>query len=79
MASDWESVELEGVADELTVGFVGPMATEYVTEGVPFLRSLNIEPLRVKTADMKFVSEAFHARLKKSALRNLCTSSASTA
>jgi len=44
------------------------MATQYVPEGIPFLRSLNVEPLRVKTADMKFISADFHERLKKSAL-----------
>ncbi|HEX4022388.1 MAG TPA: restriction endonuclease subunit S [Acidobacteriaceae bacterium] len=69
MASEWPEVALEEIADELTVGFVGPMATEYVSEGIPFLRSQNVESLRVKTSDIKYISLAFHERIRKSALQ----------
>jgi type I restriction enzyme S subunit len=69
MSSDWQLRALHEVADEVTVGYVGPMASEYVESGVPFLRSLNIEPFRVNTTDLKFVSAEFHKRIKKSALR----------
>lgn len=54
---------------ELTVGHVGPMAAEYVSDGVPFLRSLNIRPFRVELEDVRFIGREFHQRLKKSALR----------
>ncbi len=53
----------------MTVGFVGSMASEYVDDGVPFLRSLNVEPFGINTSDLKFVSTDFHQRIKKSALR----------
>ncbi|EIY2609039.1 restriction endonuclease subunit S [Pseudomonas aeruginosa] len=53
----------------MTVGFVGSMASEYVDDGVPFLRSLNVDPFGINTSDLKFVSAEFHQRLKKSALR----------
>jgi hypothetical protein len=46
MAREWKDVALEDVADELTVGYVGPMASEYVDDGVPFLRSQNVELLK---------------------------------
>jgi type I restriction enzyme S subunit len=62
-------VLLEDVADEVTVGHVGPMVTEYVEAGVPFLRSQNVEPLRINQAEIKYISPQFHARLKKSSLR----------
>ena len=68
MADDWRDVLLEDVAADITVGHVGSMASEYVHDGIPFLRSLNIEPLRVTKKDLKFISEEFHNRLKKSAL-----------
>jgi len=55
-------------AEEITVGHVGPMSAEYVSEGIPFLRSLNVEPLRVSEAGLKFISPDFHRRLAKSAL-----------
>ncbi len=68
MAGDWRDIALEDVADELTVGYVGPMASEYVDDGVPFLRSLNIEPLRINKNDLKFITPEFHKRIQKSRL-----------
>ena len=65
----WRTVRLGEVADDVTVGHVGSMAAEYVESGIPFLRSLNIEPHRIDLAGVKFVSPEFHARLKKSALK----------
>lgn len=54
---------------DLTVGHVGPMATEYVESGIPFLRSLNIRPFRIDLDGVKYISNAFHERLGKSALK----------
>lgn len=65
---DWPEVYLEHVADEITVGFVGPMADQYRSSGVPFFRSLNIKPLRIETEDLKFISPEFHGRIYKSRL-----------
>ncbi len=49
MAGDsvWREVFLEDISHELTVGYVGPMASEYVPAGVPFLRSKNVEPFGI--------------------------------
>jgi type I restriction enzyme S subunit len=69
MSSEWPLEELEVIADEVTVGYVGTMASEYVESGVPFLRSLNIEQFRVNQNDIKFISPDFHQRIKKSALK----------
>jgi type I restriction enzyme S subunit len=66
--SEWRDVALEDVADELTVGYVGPMASEYVDEGIPFLRSLNVDPLRINKNDLKFITPEFHSRIRKSRL-----------
>jgi type I restriction enzyme, S subunit len=68
MGGEWREVMLEDVAEDLTVGHVGPMASEYVDQGIPFLRSQNVEPLRLNDIDLKFISTEFHSRLKKSAL-----------
>ena len=65
----WPLVQLDDVADDMTVGYVGPMAAEYVASGVPFLRSQNVEPFRINLEDVKFVNDDFHDRLTKSALR----------
>jgi len=68
MAGEWREVALEDVAADVTVGHVGSMASEYVERGIPFLRSLNVEPLRINETDLKFITSEFHGRLKKSAL-----------
>jgi type I restriction enzyme S subunit len=68
MAGEWREVVLEDVAADVTVGHVGPMASEYVERGIPFLRSQNVEPLRINDTDLKFITKEFHDRLKKSAL-----------
>ena len=61
-------VKLKDVCLDVTVGHVGPMADEYVDDGIPFLRSQNILPFRLDDTNLKFINEAFHKRLKKSAL-----------
>lgn len=67
MKSKWKTVELSEVAD-LTVGFVGTMASHYTEDGVLFLRSTNIEPFDIKMDDVKFISRDFHEKIKKSQL-----------
>jgi len=67
--SEWKEALLEDIADDVTVGFVGVMANEYTENGIPFLRSLNIEPYNIIKNNMKYISTEFHNRLKKSALK----------
>ena len=67
--NQWATVKLKDVCTQITVGFVGSMADEYCDEGVPFLRSLNIQPFRINMNDLKFIPQAFHERIKKSTLR----------
>ena len=52
-------VFLEDVADDVTVGHVGPMATEYVPDGIPFLRSLNVQPFTITHDDIRFITPDF--------------------
>lgn len=68
MQSEWLQRPLSEVARDITVGFVGTMADQYVDDGVPFLRSLNVRPLQIDTSDVKYISREFHDRLRKSAL-----------
>lgn len=62
-------VKLETLCSRITVGHVGSMANEYVDDGVPFLRSQNVLPFRLSLDDVKFITPAFHSKLKKCALR----------
>jgi type I restriction enzyme S subunit len=68
MANDWREVTLEQVAREVTVGYVGSMTSEYVDTGVPFLRSKNVDELRINQEDIKYISQEFHRKLSKSKL-----------
>jgi len=45
------------------------MANEYVEDGVPFLRSQDVLPFRINTANLKQISPAFHRRITKSRLQ----------
>ncbi len=65
----WRKVRLEDVCDKITVGHVGPMANEYVDDGIPFLRSQNIKPFKITLEDTKWISPEFHHKIKKSALQ----------
>ena len=64
----WRQVKLKDVCREITVGHVGPMASEYVEEGIPFFRSQNIQPFRVDLTDIKYIRPKFHQKLRKSAV-----------
>lgn len=64
----WETVKLEDVCQKITVGHVGPMAKQYVESGIPFLRSQNIQPFHLDLSSLKYITEEFHQKLKKSAL-----------
>ena len=65
---DWEEVQLQDVAKELTVGYVGTMTSEYVDCGIPFLRSKNVQPFGIKWDDMRYIGRDFHKKLNKSSL-----------
>lgn len=62
----WASVEQ--VASECTVGHVGPMKDEYESDGIPFLRSQNVRPLRFDRVGLRFIPKGFHEKLRKSRL-----------
>ena len=67
MKCEWKEVELSEVAD-LTVGFVGTMASHYTDNGVLFLRSTNIETFHIKMDDVKYISPEFNETIIKSQL-----------
>lgn len=68
MGSEWTTRPLSEVARDVTVGFVGTMVDQYVAEGVPFLRSLNVKPFEISLDDVRYISPEFHKKLRKSAL-----------
>lgn len=69
MGNRFGSRLLGELCHEITVGFVGSMTNEYIEDGIPFLRSKNVDEYDVKWDDMKYVSSEFHKKLSKSALK----------
>lgn len=67
--SDWPIRTLGDVCEDLTVGHVGSMASQYVPSGVPFLRSQNVRVGRLNLANIKYIPQEFHRQLRKSQLR----------
>lgn len=67
--ADWNEIKLKDLCEKITVGHVGSMAGEYVENGIPFLRSLNIKPYYLDHNNMMFVDKRFHEKLKKSSLK----------
>lgn len=45
------------------------MSGEYLAEGISFLRSQNVLPFAIGIDGLKYISEDFHQRLRKSALK----------
>lgn len=68
LPTGWTWASAEECAHEITVGYVGPMKDEYISEGVPFLRSQNVRENRFDNKDIKYVSRDFHKRISKSSL-----------
>ncbi|MEO9321525.1 MAG: restriction endonuclease subunit S [Nitrososphaera sp.] len=64
----WVWTTFEELCRDITVGHVGPMMKEYVENGIPFLRSLNVRENYFDPTDLKFISESFHNKLSKSKL-----------
>ncbi|WP_421902092.1 restriction endonuclease subunit S [Maridesulfovibrio sp.] len=68
--TDWPETALADLAEYVTVGFVGSMASEYTESGITFLRSQNVVPFNIKFEDVKYISPEFHKKISKSSLQH---------
>ena len=66
LPSTWIWASLEQISTRVTVGYVGEMKNEYVSKGIPFLRSQNVRPNRFEPEGLVFIRRQFHAKLAKS-------------
>lgn len=64
----WDVKRLKHVSPQITVGIVVEPSKYYVEEGVPALRSLNVEQGTVKRENMVFISAGANEALSKSKL-----------
>ena len=64
----WIQTVFGDICREITVGYVGKMADQYREDGVPFLRSQNVRPMRFSPENILYISEDFHSSIFKSRL-----------
>ncbi|WP_028856103.1 restriction endonuclease subunit S [Psychrilyobacter atlanticus] len=69
---DWESKNLSEVCSKLNVGFVGTCEKFYTTssKGVKLIRTGNLVNGKVVTKNIKYVTNEFHEKNKKSQILN---------
>jgi type I restriction enzyme S subunit len=65
----WTWANWEQLSPRVTVGHVGPMKTEYVPDGFPFLRSQNVRENKFDAEGLLHIPKEFHCRLSKSLIR----------
>ena len=68
LPNSWFWGSFDQVSERITVGHVGSMKNEYISSGIPFLRSQNVRTNRFEFVGMKFISKKFHNTLQKSKL-----------
>ena len=64
----WGKKKLIDLCHQITVGHVGSMASKYTEQGIPFLRSQNVQPFRIVLDNIKYIDDAFNSSLSKSSL-----------
>lgn len=69
MKSTWKTRTLGEVCERVTVGHVGITTPFYSDRGILFLRTQNVGDTGLVLDDLKYVTPAFHASLKKSEVR----------
>ena len=71
MASDWDLVSINNLAERVSVGHVGPTSEFFCEsdEGVPLVRSQNVRPGKLTLTDVKYITYDFHEKLKKSNIK----------
>jgi type I restriction enzyme S subunit len=68
LPSGWAWTRIGSAVERVTVGFVGSMTDHYVPVGVPFLRSQNVRPGRLRKEGLIYISPEFHQSIRKSAV-----------
>lgn len=64
----WEYRDLGAFTSRIVVGHVGPTSFGYADAGIPYLRTMNVRVNEVDRTDVKYITEAFHRKLKKSVI-----------
>jgi type I restriction enzyme S subunit len=67
----WVWRKLDDFSDRVSVGHVGPTSRFYCRsgEGIQFVRSQNVRPMRLVLDDVQYITRDFHESLKKSQLQ----------
>lgn len=65
----WVTKKLGDVCERVTVGHVGITAPFYRDDGIMFLRTQNVGKTGLELDDVKYITQEFHASLKKSEVK----------
>lgn len=68
--SYFPTVRLGEVCERVSVGHVGTTSPYYRENGIPFLRTQNVGVKQLLLDDIKFITQDFHNKLKKSQVRS---------
>jgi type I restriction enzyme S subunit len=68
LPSDWTTAPLKFTSRGVTVGLVHKPSDHYVADGVPALRSLNVEPGSIREEELVYISEEANKELSGSQL-----------
>ena len=66
LPTEWHWQRIGDIAPDITVGYVGSMKEEYISKGIPFLRSQNVRENYFDNKGMTHISRFFHKRIQKS-------------
>lgn len=71
-SDDWKIDSLTNLYSEIVVGFVGTVSSDYCdeSEGVQFVRTLNVKDGWFSNEGLQYVSKVFHLKNKKSQVKN---------
>lgn len=71
-SGEWESKKLKDISSKLNVGFVGTCEKFYTDEqkGIPLIRTGNLFEGKILFNNLKFVTQEFHKKNKKSQIIN---------
>jgi type I restriction enzyme S subunit len=64
----WTYKDLSTFTARIVVGHVGPTSFGYAATGIPYLRTMNVRVNEVDMTDVKYITDVFHSKLKKSVL-----------
>ena len=65
---EWEVTSIKDISKRVSVGHVGETSSGYTDHGIIFLRTMNVRKMKIDISDVKYVTNIFSDKHKKSVL-----------